>query len=107
MAMLTDNHVKHGIQRGGPLDYCEICANKNNRVDYGSLEYKEVFKIYRNGLSTCLCMDHFKSMLDHYILVDRNELDEIENEDKPKKTAKEVTEKKEEKVDKKKSTKKK
>ena len=102
MAILIENHIKHGIQRGGPLDYCEICANKNNRVDYGSLEYKEVFKIYRNGLSTCLCMDHFKSMLDHYILVDKNELDETEDEPKEEEVAK-----KEEKVDKKKSTKKK
>ena len=105
MAIINDQHHKDGIQLGGPLDYCEVCSAKSRRFDYGELEYKEVFKFYRNGNSICFCMDHFKSMLGHYLLVDLNEdiKDEeeeiIENnedtvEDKKEKVSKEKTSKK-------------
>lgn len=102
MALLDFNKHRNGIQSGGPLDYCEICANKNNRIDYGALEYKEVFKAYRNSTSTCFCMDHFKSMLDHYLLLDINleddeEVVEEKEEEKKEKEVKKEEEKKEKK----------
>lgn len=99
MALLDFNKHRNGIQTGGPLDYCEMCSNKNNRIDYGALEYKEVFKAYRNNNSICFCMDHFKSMLDHYLLMDIN-IDE-EEEEKEEKEEEEKKEKKEEKKTKK------
>ena len=77
----NDGFVKDGIQLGGPRTLCYKCeaerraTDKDSDVPYGSLEYKEVFKIVQNGLETCLCMDHFMKMCNgsHYMLIDTNE----------------------------------
>ena len=72
---------KDGIQLGGPLDYCSKCIEQkyNGSIKYGELEYKEIFKIYKNGVSHAICMDHFKELLGDYDLIKKDLLNKHES----------------------------
>ena len=101
---IFDHGVKNGIQLGKVGDRCVECERRRKQkqqendeyYDPVDLDYKEVFKIWVNNISHCLCLDCFKEALGKYILVDPVEL-EKEKEEKPK--AKKNTKKKEEKKD--------
>lgn len=87
---LTENYkMKDGITIGGPQDLCYKCEliRKANDIDsdipYGELQYKEVFKINRNGIETCMCLDHLKQSINEskrYELVDKTQYMIIPNE---------------------------
>lgn len=97
---IFDHGVKNGIQLGKVGDRCVECERRRRQkqqendeyYDPVDLDYKEVFKIWVNNISHCLCLDCFKEALGKYILVDPAEL---EKEEKPK--TKKNTKKKEEK----------
>ena len=77
----TDNVIKDGIQLGGPTTLCYKCElerranDPDSDIQYGKLQYKEVFKVTQQGLDTCICMKHFKEMCatSHYMLIDTDE----------------------------------
>lgn len=87
---LTENYkMKDGITIGGPQDLCYKCEliRKANDIDsdipYGKLQYEEVFKINRNGIETCICLDHLKQLINEskrYELVDKTQYMIIPNE---------------------------
>lgn len=73
-----------GIQLANGNDYCFKCFKPGSTIpaDY-SIEYEEVFKIHINGLSYCLCMDHFQDLLKDYVLVHKDTLTDDEVIDIP------------------------
>lgn len=75
MAIL-EKEIRDGIQLGNALDYCWKCYKPGSTVEYGKLEYKDVFKLHLNGLEHCLCMKHFNELLKGYTLIHGEELTE-------------------------------
>ena len=77
----TDNMKRDGIQLGGPDTLCYKCelerraTDTDSDIQYGEMQYKEVFKIIDQGQDICICMKHFKEMCatSHYMLIDTNE----------------------------------
>lgn len=68
-----------GIQLANGLDYCWKCHKPGSVISAeDNIEYQEVFKIYVNGLSYCLCLKHLQEMLGDYKLVHK---DTISNEE--------------------------
>lgn len=83
---IFDHRKKNGIQLGTVRDECMECSYKNRfNEDYvpKSLDYCEVYKVWVNNISHCLCMDCFKESLGRYDLVEHQE-DKVEVEEKPK-----------------------
>lgn len=76
MALLFQEQ-KDGIQLGKESDKCFCCEKearaKRQTLQAGLLTRKEMFMLNINGLRHCLCMDHFKSLLGDYTLIDKEE----------------------------------
>lgn len=78
MAMLQEEK-RDGIQLGKKLDKCCICERQliqNPDLEIPYLEYEEVFKIRIGGLDQCICMKHFKDIINsnpNYTLLDTRE----------------------------------
>lgn len=89
---IFEKFVGDGIQLGNEADYCFKCVKPGQEIsEENSLDYKETFKIYLNGLSYCLCLDHLQQILGDYKLIHK---DTLTNEDTitiPKQLIKEGT----------------
>lgn len=76
MALLFQEQ-KDGIQLGKESDKCFYCEKearaKRQTLPEGLLTKKEIFMLSINGLRHCLCMNHFKSLLGDYTLIDKEE----------------------------------
>lgn len=78
MAMLQEEK-RDGIQMGKKLDKCCVCERQliqNPDLEIPYLEYEEVFKIRIGGLDNCICMKHFKDIINsnpNYTLLDTRE----------------------------------
>ena len=82
---IMDGKKFDGIQLGKKLDKCCVCEraliqNPDREIPY--LEYEEVFKVKIGGIDYCICMDHFKEMVNrgHYMLIDTNQYTIVPNE---------------------------
>lgn len=76
MALLFQEQ-KDGIQLAKESDKCFICERearkRRDTMQEGLLNKKEVFLLNLNGLRHCICMDHFKTLLGEYTLIEKDE----------------------------------
>lgn len=73
---IYEKEMRDGIQLANGSDYCYKCYKPGSTIPVDhSIEYQEVFKLHFNGLSYCLCLEHFQELLKDYVLVDKNTLE--------------------------------
>lgn len=73
------------IRAGSRFDHCIICTQKEMSVP-GALQGEDVFAFKFNGLSYCMCLDHFRELLGEYELIRKEELEELRNDANSKTT---------------------
>lgn len=74
---LFEQESREGIQIGRGDEYCIKCIPPFGVIDK-TLNDEEMFRLKVTGIEYCLCMDHFKELLnDKYVLVPKDQL--IEN----------------------------